>query len=89
MNATPEAPRHNGWAYSATMRRRRVILVVVALLVALLAYLPLRATVFAPRYDVPSIAVTPQYRDAALLDRAWALPVVRWTGRQLERLLLE
>ena len=57
------------------MRRRRIVLVVVLLVVALLAYFPLRATVFAPRFDVPSIAATPEYKDSALLARAWALPV--------------
>jgi hypothetical protein len=57
------------------MRRRRVILAVIVVLVAVLGYFPLRATVFAPRFDVPSIAVAPEYKDPALLDRAWALPV--------------
>jgi hypothetical protein len=56
------------------MRRRPVLIAPVAVL-ALLGYFPLRATVFAPRFDVPSIAATPQYQDRSLLDRAWALPV--------------
>jgi hypothetical protein len=59
------------------LRRRRVVLLLAALGVAPLAYVPLRATVFAPRYDVPSIAATPQYQDGPLLERAWALPVAK------------
>lgn len=39
-------------------RRRRRVLIVVTLVLAVLGYFPLRATVFAPRFDVPSIAVT-------------------------------
>lgn len=66
------------------MRRcRRRILVLLVLVAALLGCLALRATVFAPRWDVPSIAATPQYQDAALLDRAWSLPVASTFGRRV------
>src|SRR4051794_25381022 len=68
---------------SHSMRRRRIVLVVVLVVVALLAYFPLRATVFAPRFDVPSIAATPQYKDAALFDRAWSLPVAQTFERRV------
>ncbi len=57
------------------MSRRRKILLALVLVLAALGYFPLRATVFAPRFDVPTIAATPQYHDPALLERAWALPV--------------
>jgi hypothetical protein len=57
------------------MSRRRVVLAIALVLVAMLGYFPLRATLFAPHFDVPSIAATPQYQDRALLARAWALPV--------------
>ncbi len=65
------------------MRKRRIALLVLALVVAALAYFPLRATVFAPRFDVPSIAATPQYKDGALLDRAWQLPVAATFDRRV------
>lgn len=63
--------------------RRHLVFVVVALLLALLAYVPLRATLFAPRFDVSSIAVTPQYQDPALLARAWALPAAATFDRRV------
>jgi hypothetical protein len=56
---------------------------VVVLVLGALGYFPLRATVFAPRFDVPSIAATPQYQDPALLDRAWALPVAATFDRRV------
>lgn len=67
----------------AVVRRRRIVFVIVAAIIALFAYFPLRATVFAPRFDVTSIAATPQYKDAALLDRAWALPVAATYSRRV------
>jgi hypothetical protein len=65
------------------MRRRRIVLIVVAVLALVIGYFPLRATVFAPRFDVPSIAATPEYKDPALLDRAWALPVAATYERRV------
>lgn len=64
-------------------RKKRIVLALVAALVVVFAYFPLSATVFAPRFDVPSIAATPQYRDTALLERAWALPVARAFDRRV------
>ena len=64
------------------MRRRRVVIVLVVVL-AVLGYFPLRSTVFAPRFDVPSIAATPHYQEPPLLDRAWALPVAATFGRRV------
>jgi hypothetical protein len=66
------------------MRWRRIVLAVVFVIIALVAYFPLRATVFAPRFDVPSIARAPQYKDAALFDRAWALPVAQTFARHVD-----
>jgi hypothetical protein len=65
------------------MRRRRIVLVVFAVIALVVGYFPLRATVFAPRFDVPSIAATPEHKDAALLDRAWELPVARTYERRV------
>ena len=64
------------------MRRRRTA-VIAAVVLGFLAYFPLRATVFAPRYDVPSISATQEYQDVALLDRAWALPVAATYERRV------
>jgi hypothetical protein len=64
-------------------RRRRRLLVVLIPVLAVLGYFPLRATVFAPRFDVPSIAATPQYQEASLMDRAWALPVAATFERRV------
>jgi hypothetical protein len=64
------------------MRRRRVLIALFVVL-AVLGYFPLRATVFAPRFDVPSIAATPQYHEASLMDRAWALPVAATFERRV------
>lgn len=65
------------------MRRRRIVLAVLALVLLTLAYFPARAKLFPPRFDVPSIAATPEYKNAALLDRAWALPVAATYGRRV------
>jgi hypothetical protein len=64
------------------MRRRRVLIALFVVL-ATLGYFPLRATVFAPGFDVPSIAATPQYHEASLMDRAWALPVAATFERRV------
>jgi hypothetical protein len=65
------------------MTRRRIVLLVAALMAAALAFVVLRATVFATRYDVPSIANAPAYQDAALLERAWSLPVASTFDRRV------
>src|SRR5687768_6526363 len=71
------------------MRRSvRIALRVVSLLVlAVLAvpgYFVVRGVFFPPTFDVPSIAGTPAYQDAALLERAWALPVASTYARSLQ-----
>ncbi|HEY8079749.1 MAG TPA: phytochelatin synthase family protein [Labilithrix sp.] len=60
------------------MRRKRIVasaLVLVGLVLLVVVAFVLRATVFAPRFDVASIALAPSYKNDALLDRAWSLPV--------------
>jgi hypothetical protein len=68
-------------------RRRKIVkrVVVGVLLVPVLLFIAiiLRGTVFAPTFDVPSIKETPTYRDSALLDRAWALPVAKTFERRV------
>jgi len=65
------------------MRRRRIILVIVTAVVLVVGYFPLRATVFAPRFDVASIAATLEYQDPVLMDRAWALPAAKTYERRI------
>lgn len=64
-------------------RALRIALRVVAALVLVLAALALWAKfALAPQvYDVASIREAPTYQDAALLDRAWSLPVAAAYGR--------
>lgn len=64
-------------------RRRRVLLALALAPVVLVVAFALRATVFAPRFDVPSIAAAPGYQDPALLAEAWALPVARAFGGEV------
>lgn len=67
--------------------RRRIIVAVVVLGIALLAYpafLVGRAKYFPKRYDVVSIATLQEYQDPALLERAWALPVAALYGHRIE-----
>jgi len=55
----------------------RLILAFALLLVLGFAGLFVRYTYFPPRFDVPSIAATPEYQDPRLLASAWELPVAR------------
>jgi phytochelatin synthase len=58
------------------MRRLLKIFLGLVLFVVLLAgAFFVRIAFFPPHFDVVSIAQTPEYQDAALLARAWALPV--------------
>ncbi len=65
-------------------RRRKIVLGLVAVPLLLVVAFVLRVFVFVPHFDVPSIARTPQYKDAALLERAWALPVAATYGHRLD-----
>jgi hypothetical protein len=51
------------------------VLLALATLIAVPASLVLRGIFFPPKLEVPSIAREPTYQDAALLGRAWQLPV--------------
>lgn len=69
------------------LRRRRALRITLAILllpVVLVAAIVLRGTVFAPRFDVPSIASAPAYKDPALVDRAWSLPVAATYGHRVD-----
>ena len=59
------------------MKTKRVVAVLIVIVLAALFLGGLRGTVFPRRFDVPSIATTPQYQDPTILARAWALPVAR------------
>lgn len=75
-------------AYPAAMSRRRkivkrIVVAVVALPILFVLSFVLRATVFAPRFDVTSIKAASAYQGHALLDRAWALPVAKTYDRRV------
>jgi Phytochelatin synthase len=57
-----------------TRRTRRVIVGAASLLLVALFAVVLRLTVLVPHFDVVSIATLPEYKDASLLEKAWALP---------------
>jgi hypothetical protein len=65
------------------MTRRRIALLVATLFVTALTLVVLRATLLAPRFDVPSIASAAPYKDPLLLERAWALPVAATFDRRV------
>lgn len=65
-------------------RGKKVALGALGVLVLLLVAFVLRATVLAPRFDVASIATTAEYKDAALIERAWAMPVGLAYGHRLD-----
>jgi hypothetical protein len=68
------------------MRRRvlRVALVLALVLVGVAAALFVRVKWFPPRFDVTSIAAAPEYRDPALLARAWDMPVARMYAHRVD-----
>jgi hypothetical protein len=57
------------------LRILRVVLLALATLIAVPASIIIRNVFFPPKLDVPSIKGEPTYQDAALLERAWRLPV--------------
>jgi hypothetical protein len=66
-------------------RRLKQALLALALTIVLLSSaLFVKLRYFQPRFDVISIANLPSYRDAALLDRAWSLPVARTFLHELD-----
>jgi hypothetical protein len=67
----------------ARLRVLRIVLLGVATLIAIPASLAIRHTFFPPTLDVPSIQQEATYQDAALLERAWQLPVAATFRRGL------
>jgi len=67
-------------------RRRltKALLALVLLVLALFLALFVRVRYFPPRFDVVSIESLPEYRDHALLERAWSLPVARTYLHELD-----
>jgi Phytochelatin synthase len=65
------------------LRALRIVLLVLATLVAVPASLVIRGIFFPPQLDVPSIKNESTYQDAALLERAWHLPVAATYQRRL------
>lgn len=59
----------------ARLRVFRIVLLTLASLVALPASFVIRGVFFPPKLDVPSIKRDATYQDAALLERAWTMPV--------------
>ena len=65
------------------LRALRIVLLGLATLIAIPASLAIRYTFFPPTMDVPSIKGEVTYQDAALLERAWQLPVAATFRRGL------
>jgi len=70
-------------ARSGRLRALRIVLLVLATLVAIPASLFVRAVFFPTKLDVPSIKNEPTYQNPALLERAWQLPVAATYQRRL------
>src|SRR3982751_5098647 len=65
------------------LRVFRIVLLALATLVAVPASFIIRGIFFPPKLDVPSIKRDATYQDAALLERAWHLPVAATYQRRL------
>ncbi|HEX2671431.1 MAG TPA: hypothetical protein VHM25_11195, partial [Polyangiaceae bacterium] len=66
-------------------RRLRIALLALVLTIGLLfSALFIKIRYFQPRFEVVSIASLPPYQDAALLERAWSLPVARTFLHELD-----
>src|SRR6185436_903487 len=65
------------------LRILRIVLLALATLIAIPASIIIRGVFFPPKLDVPSIKSEPTYQDAALLERAWHLPVAATYQRRL------
>lgn len=62
-------------AISSRLRLVRILTLALASVVAVPASFVIRGVFFPPQLDVPSIKGEATYQDAALLERAWQLPV--------------
>jgi hypothetical protein len=65
------------------LRVFRIVLLALATLIAIPASFVIRGIFFPPKLDVPSIKKDATYQDAALLERAWHLPVAATYQRRL------
>jgi len=65
-------------------RLRQALLALVLAIVVLFSALFIKVRFFQPRFDVISIATLPPYQNAALLERAWSLPVARTFLHELD-----
>lgn len=65
------------------LRALRIVLLVLATLIAVPASVVIRGIFFAPKLNVPSIKTEPSYQNPALLERAWHLPVAATYQRRL------
>jgi len=65
-------------------RLRKALLALVLTITLLFSALFIKIRYFQPRFDVISIATLPQYQNAALLERAWSLPVARTFLHELD-----
>jgi hypothetical protein len=68
---------------TSRLRALRIILLLLATLVAVPASVVIRGIFFQPKLDVPTIKSEPSYQNAALLERAWHLPVAATYQRRL------
>jgi hypothetical protein len=65
-------------------RLRKALLALVLTLTLLFSALFIKIRYFQPRFEVVSIATLPAYQNAALLERAWSLPVARTFLHELD-----
>ena len=65
-------------------RLKKALLALVLAIVLLFSALFVKVRFFQPRFDVVSIATLPPYQNAALLERAWSLPVARTFLHELD-----
>jgi len=65
-------------------RLKKALLALVLAIALLFSVLFVKVRFFQPRFDVVSIATLPPYQNAALLERAWSLPVARTFLHELD-----
>jgi hypothetical protein len=62
----------------------RIALLVIGLPLLLVVAFLVKMTWFPTRYDVTSIALASEYKDKALLEKAWALPAAKSYGQRVD-----
>jgi hypothetical protein len=70
-------------ALKGRVRAVRIIMLLLGTLIALPASVVIRGVFFPPKLNVPSIKKEATYQDAALLQKAWRLPVAATFQRRL------